>query len=77
MTCPSRTGEGEAVQRVADVNVLNQLRTIYRDIDRCLDIRDPRGFSRASHELRDVLGRLRKHIDAVSITDIVSNARPR
>ncbi|MBB4906212.1 hypothetical protein [Actinophytocola algeriensis] len=61
---------------VADLNVLCRLRGIYRDIDRCLDTRDPRGFSRASLELRDVLSRLRDLIDNTSVADITSVSPP-
>jgi hypothetical protein len=66
----------KAVHHLADMNVLCRLRDIYRDIDRCLDIRDPRGFSRASHELRDVLSRLRDLIDHTSVADITSIGPP-
>lgn len=59
-----------------DMNVLGKLRDIYRNIDRCLDIDDPRGFSRASHELRDVLSRLRDHIDNATVADITSHGPP-
>lgn len=59
-----------------EVNVLGRLRDIYRNIDRCLDIGDARGFSRASHELRDVLSRLRDLIDNSTVADITSHGPP-
>lgn len=62
---------------VVELNVLCRLRDIYRDIDRCLDLRDSTGFRRASHELRDVLCRLRDLIDHTSVADIVSTGPPR
>lgn len=71
------TGEEKAVHDLADVNVLRWLRDIYRNIDRCLDMRDPGGFSRASHELRNLLSRLRDLIDNTSVADIASIGRPR
>lgn len=55
---------------MADLNALVRLRDIYRNIDRCLDVRDRRGFSRASLELRDVLTHLRELIDHTSVADI-------
>jgi len=54
------------------VDVLQKLRDIYLNIDRCLDIDDLRGFSRASHELWEVVSRLREHIDNTSVADIIS-----
>jgi hypothetical protein len=59
-----------------DVNVLGRLRDVYRNIDRCLDIGDPRGFSRASLELRDILARLRDLIDDITVADITSHGPP-
>ena len=61
---------------MVEVNVLYRLRDLYRDIDRCLDMGDATGFSRASHELLDVLRRLRDLIDSTSVADIVSFAPP-
>ena len=58
------------------MNVLQKLRDIYLNIDRCLDIGDLRGFSRASHELREVVSRLHDHIDNASVTDIASRGAP-
>jgi hypothetical protein len=58
------------------MNVLQKLRDIYLNIDRCLDIGDLRGFSRASHELRDVVSRLYDHIDNTSVADLTSRAAP-
>ena len=57
---------------MAERNVLSRLRDIYRDIDRCLDTGDSRGFNRASHELRDALRRLRDLIDNTSVADIIA-----
>lgn len=59
-----------------DVNVLGRLRDIYRNIDRCLDIGDTRGFSHASRELRDLLSRLRDLIDNTTVADITSHGPP-
>jgi hypothetical protein len=56
--------------------MLLKLQDIYLNIDRCLDIDDRRGFSRASHELRNVLSRLRDHIDNTSVADITSHGTP-
>src|SRR5262245_10717380 len=53
----------KAVCGLGETHVLQQLRDIYLNIDRCLDIDDLRGFSRASHQLRELLSRLRDHID--------------
>ena len=61
---------------MAERNALSRLRDIYRDIDRCLDIGDARGFSRASHELREALCRLRDLIDNTSVADIISFGPP-
>jgi hypothetical protein len=58
------------MEQAADMNFLYRLRDIYRNIDRCLDIGDPREFRRAGHELRDVLRRLREVIDDASVADI-------
>jgi hypothetical protein len=56
--------------------MLQKLQDIYLNIDRCLDIGDLRGFSRASHELREFLSRLRDHIDNTSVADITSRETP-
>lgn len=61
---------------IGEMNVLQKLRDIYLNIDRCLDIGDLRGFSRASHELREVVSRLRDHIDNTSVADITSRGTP-
>lgn len=69
--------EGEkAVRGPGETNVLQKLRDIYLNIDRCLDIGDLRGFSRASQELREVVARLRDHIDNASVADITSRGTP-
>lgn len=60
------------MEQAADMNFLYRLRDIYGNIDRCLDIGDLRGFSRASHELREVLRRLRKVIDDASVAGITA-----
>lgn len=54
------------------MNVFQKLRDIYLNIDRCLDIGDLRGFGRACLELREVVSRLRDHIDNTSVADITS-----
>lgn len=62
--------------QLADLNVLCRLIDVYRDIDRCLDLRDLTGFARASHELREIMSGLRDLIDTISVADITSHARP-
>lgn len=59
-----------------ETNVLQKLRDIYLNIDRCLEIGDLRGFSRASHELREVVSRLHEHIDNTSVADLTSRGTP-
>jgi hypothetical protein len=69
--------EGEnAVRGLGEIDVLQKLRDIYLNIDRCLDIGDLRGFSRASHELWEVVSRLRHHIDTTSVADITADGPP-
>jgi hypothetical protein len=68
--------EEKAVRGLGETNVFQKLRDIYLNIDRCLDIGDLRGFSRASHELREVLSRLRDHIDNTSVADITLRGTP-
>lgn len=61
---------------IGEMNVLQKLQDIYLNIDRCLDIGDLRGFSRASHELREVVSRLHEHIDNTSVADLISRGTP-
>lgn len=61
---------------LGEIDVLQKLRDIYLNIDRCLDIGDLRGFSRASHELWEIVARLRDHIDNTSVADITSGGTP-
>lgn len=74
LACASQGGE--AVQGPSGMNVFQKLRDIYLNIDRCLDIGDLRGFSRASHQLREVLSRLRDHIGNTSLDDIAAREAP-
>lgn len=61
---------------MGETNVLQKLRDIYLNIDRCLDIGDLRGFGRASQELREVVSRLYDHIDDTSVADLASRGTP-
>jgi hypothetical protein len=65
--------EDKAVRRIGE---MNELQDTCLNIDRCLDIGDPRGFSRVSHELREVLSRMREHIDNISVADLTSRGTP-
>lgn len=62
--------------QLANVNVLCRLMDVCRDIDRCLDMRDLGGFTRASREFRDIMTGLRALIDTISVADITSHAPP-
>jgi len=64
------------VRGIGETNVFQKLQDIYLNIDRCLDIGDLRGFSRASHELREVVSRLHEHIDNTSVADLTSRVTP-
>lgn len=62
---------------MAKMNFLYLLRDVYRDIDRSLDARDQKEFNLASRQLRNVMSRLRDHIDNISAADIPQTRRTR
>jgi hypothetical protein len=62
---------------MTDVDFLHQLRAAHRDIDRCLDLHDPRAFSRASQKRQDLLSRLRELIEHISVAEIAARVTSR